>query len=196
MALAIRASFIFWRCTLQCAVLRSRTRGPYLARDLYVALVTPFSWSVPSAVNLACGRACPRTQVRGHLSVVVVSSDHYADERRLRALFHRRVGSVINLLGDYRQGGTRRPHAAADCRAGPLERETGIPVIPMGTSLPVRLGGGVTTLGLPIDMTSRLEKLMLGAEFDLVHVHEPLAPSLSFSALRLRRAARSSPPFT
>ena len=39
-----------------------------------------------------------------------------------------------------------------------------------------------------MDITSRLEKLLLGADFDLVHVHEPLAPSLSFSALRESRS--------
>ena len=58
----------------------------------------------------------------------------------------------------------------------------------MGFSLPVRLNGSVANLGLPVDITSRLEKLMLGADFDLVHVHEPLAPSLSFSALREARS--------
>jgi predicted metal-dependent phosphoesterase TrpH len=39
-----------------------------------------------------------------------------------------------------------------------------------------------------LDIASRLEKLMLGANFDLVHVHEPLAPSLSFTALRQARS--------
>ncbi len=65
----------------------------------------------------------------------------------------------------------------------------------MGFSFPVRLNGSVANLGLPVDITSRLEKLMLGADFDLVHVHEPLAPSLSFTRCG-RRAVPSSRPST
>ncbi len=159
-----------------------------MAKGLYIALVTPFSWSVPSAVNLHVAGLARELRRRGHLPVVVVSSDHHDDERRLRALFHRSRGQVIGLLGKYRSGEAPDPLLLPTRGAGPLEREAGIPVVPMGSSFPVRLGGGVASLGLPVDVTSRLEKFMMGAEFDLVHVHEPLAPSLSFSALREARS--------
>ncbi len=95
---------------------------------------------------------------------------------------------MITLLGDYRGGSEPDGLLLPPKGVGPLEPEAGIPVVPLGSSFPVRLNGGVANLGLPVDVTSRLEKLMLGAEFDLVHVHEPLAPSLSFTALREARS--------
>jgi predicted metal-dependent phosphoesterase TrpH/glycosyltransferase involved in cell wall biosynthesis len=160
----------------------------FVAKGLYIALVTPFSWSVPSAVNLHVAALARELRRRGHLPVVVVSSDDRSDERRIRALFHRVRGQVVDLLSAYRQSGEADPLLLPTEGAGPLERKSGIPVVPLGSSFPMRLGGGVASLGLPLDITSRLEKLMLGAEFDLVHVHEPLAPSLSFTALREARS--------
>jgi len=159
-----------------------------VAADLHIALVTPFSWSVPSAVNQHVADLACELKSRGHHPVVVVSSDAPADERRIRALFHRSRGRVVTLLRDYREGAEPDGLLLPPAGVGPLEREAGVPVVPLGSSFPVRLNGGVANLGLPVDVTSRLEKLMLGAGFDLVHVHEPLAPSLSFTALRETRS--------
>ena len=86
------------------------------------------------------------------------------------------------------QGGPARELLLPPSGSGPLGPESGVPVIPLGSSFPVRLNGGVANLGLPVDVTSRLERLMLGGAFDLVHVHEPIAPSLSFTALRESRS--------
>ena len=150
--------------------------------------MTPFSWSVPGAVNQHVANLARELKGRGHLPVLVVSSDDRQDERRIRALFHRARGQVVTLLGEYRQGGRPDQLLLPTAGVGPLEPEAGIPVVSLGSSFPIRFNGGVASLGLPVDVTSRLEKLMLGAEFDLVHVHEPLAPSLSFTALREARS--------
>ncbi len=159
-----------------------------MARDLHIALVTPFSWSTPSAVNQHVADLARELKRRGQLPVVVVSSSDLRDEPRIRALFHRSRGQVVTLLGDYRRGAPPDRLLLPLPGNGPLGPEAGIPVIPLGSSLPIRLNGGVANLGLPLDVTSRIEKLMLGAEFDLLHVHEPLAPSLSFTALREARS--------
>jgi predicted metal-dependent phosphoesterase TrpH/glycosyltransferase involved in cell wall biosynthesis len=159
-----------------------------VATDLHIALVTPFSWSVPSAVNQHVADLARELKDRGHRPVIVVSSDALPDEKRMRALFHRSRGQVVTLLRDYREGGDPDGLLLPPRGVGPLEPGVGVPVVPLGSSLPVRLNGGVASLGMPVDVTSRLEKLMLGAGFDLVHVHEPLAPSLSFTALRETRS--------
>ncbi|MBN1321438.1 MAG: glycosyltransferase [Thermoleophilia bacterium] len=159
-----------------------------MATHLHIALVTPFSWSVPNAVNQHVADLARALRARGHLPVVVVSSDVARDQQRLRALFHRTRGQVITLLDSYRGGADADPLLLPPAGVGPLEPEAGIPVVPLGSSFPVRLSGGVASLGLPVDVTSRIEKLMVGAGFDLVHVHEPLAPSLSFTALRETRS--------
>ena len=159
-----------------------------MTRDLYIALVTPFSWSVPSAVNQHVADLARELKARGHLPVVVVSSGDLRDEQRVRTLFHRTRGRVVALLDEYRHGRGADHLLLPLPGVGPLEPAAGIPVVPLGSSFPIRLNGGVANLGLPVDVTSRLEKLMLGAGFDLVHVHEPLAPSLSFTALREARS--------
>ncbi len=46
-----------------------------MATDLHIALVTPFSWSVPSAVNQHVADLALELKAQGHLPVVVVSSD-------------------------------------------------------------------------------------------------------------------------
>jgi len=150
--------------------------------------VTPFSWSIPSAVNQHVADLARELKARGHLPVVVVSSGDLRDEQRVRALFHRTRGQVVTLLDEYRRGADPDPLLLPSLGVGPLDPSAGIPVVPLGSSFPIRLNGGVANLGLPVDLTSRLEKLMLGGDFDLVHVHEPLAPSLSFTALREARS--------
>ena len=151
--------------------------------------MTPFSWSVPSAVNQHVADLARELKARGHLPVVVVSSDDLDDERRVtRSLpSHPRPSGHPARRVSPRRGA--RPAAAAASRASVRSNpRRGSRWCPLGSSLPVRLNGGVANLGLPVDVTSRLEKLMLGADFDLVHVHEPLAPSLSFTALREARS--------
>jgi len=156
--------------------------------NLHIALVTPFSWSAPSGVNQHVADLARALKARGHLPVLVASSDDPEDVKRMRTLFQRSHGLVVGLLAGYRRGAPADPLLLPPAGLGPLEPEDGIPVIPVGHSFPVRLSGGVANLGLPVDVASRLEKLMIGGDFDLVHVHEPLAPSLSFTALRETRS--------
>jgi predicted metal-dependent phosphoesterase TrpH/glycosyltransferase involved in cell wall biosynthesis len=155
---------------------------------LHIALVAPFSWTRPSAVNQHVADLARALKARGHLPVVVTSSDETKDGARTRALFQRTRGQVVTLLADYRSGSAPDKLLLPSAGLGPLSPEEGVPVIPVGFSFPIRLNGSVANLGLPVDITSRLEKLLIGAGFDLVHVHEPLAPSLSFSALREARS--------
>jgi predicted metal-dependent phosphoesterase TrpH len=106
----------------------------------------------------------------------------------MRTLFRRTRGRLVDLLAAYRSEGVADPLLLPPLGSGPLSAADGIPVVPVGFSFPVRLNGSLVNLGLPVDITSRLEKLFIGGDFDLVHVHEPLAPSVSFTALREARS--------
>lgn len=66
--------------------------------------------------------------------------------------------------------------------AGGSFRFRGVP----GT-LKVPLSSSLANLALPLDATDFLDSLLGGEEFDILHVHEPYPPSLSFTALRLAR---------
>ncbi len=57
----------------------------------------------------------------------------------------------------------------------------------MGRTVPLRVNRAVTSIGLPGDITSRMDRLLSAGLFDVLHIHEPAAPSLSFGALRLAR---------
>lgn len=159
-----------------------------MEKSLYIALVTPFAWSIPAAVNHHIGELARELKRQGHRPVIVTSSDDPADTKRMRALFRRSRGQLVELLEEYRSGGPPDELLLPHSDDGPLDQTAAIAVIPVGLSFPVRLNRGVASIGLPLDVTSRLEKLMLAGDFDLLHVHEPMAPSLSFTALREARS--------
>ncbi len=158
------------------------------SESLRVALVTPFSWPVPSAVNQHVADLARGLRALGHRPAVVTSSQEPRDLNRARAL-SRRPGEIgVELLSGWRAGKEPDSRLLPPVGSGPLAPENGIPVVPLGRSFSLPLNGSVATLGLPVDITSRLERLLAGACFDLVHVHEPVAPSLSFTAIRESRS--------
>src|SRR5665648_9418 len=170
-------------------------------RQYRVALVTPLAWDVPSAINFHVAELARELLRLGHLPTVIVSSDDSYELRRMRALCRRRCRAALNLLSEWiaSAGQDSEPEGAAlgpnpdpmllpTPRTGPIEPGEGIPVLPLGRSFHLRINGSVANVGLPVDLRSRLERLLVGAGFDVVHVHEPIAPSLSFTAVRESRS--------
>jgi len=157
-------------------------------RSLLVALVTPFVWEVPCAVNHHVAGLARGLLGQGHRPVVLASSDRAAELRRMRSLARRGPESSSSLLGGWTPGQPAHDLLLPLPGSGPLEPEDGIPVIPMGRSFPVRLNGSVANVGLPVDLRSRLEGLLVEGGIDVIHVHEPIAPSLSFTAIREARS--------
>jgi hypothetical protein len=124
----------------------------------------------------------------GHRPVILTSSDAAGDLRRMRRLMRRPEEPVLRLLGEWRGGAAPDPALLPSSTPGLLTPEDGVPVLTLGRSFAFRLNGSVTSIGLPVDVLSRLERLLMGGHFDVVHVHEPLAPSLSFTAIREARS--------
>lgn len=54
----------------------------------------------------------------------------------------------------------------------------------VGRSLPVPANGSVARIGFSRSASARVKELLLHGDFDLLHVHEPAAPSASLLALR------------
>lgn len=67
----------------------------------------------------------------------------------------------------------------------PSEDETGLPayVVPAGGAVPVPYNGSVARLAFGPKAASRTRRWMREGRFDVLHVHEPAAPSLSLLAL-------------
>lgn len=64
----------------------------------------------------------------------------------------------------------------------------GIPgYIRFGRSVAVRSNGSVARISLSFHMVRRIRALLNESEFDVVHYHEPLVPSLPLSVLRFNR---------
>lgn len=141
--------------------------GP-MASPLSIAHVTPYPWEDSHEVNSHVERVAGELSRRGH-GVLILAPSRSAE--RVRA--------------------TRRALRAA--RADPpslLEgTDTGTPrVLAVGEVLDVPTSGRRPMRALPIDVARTVEELLTSVRLDVVHVHEPFAPSVSSAALRHSRA--------
>ncbi|MGC0271579.1 glycosyltransferase family 4 protein [Pseudactinotalea sp. Z1739] len=72
----------------------------------------------------------------------------------------------------------------------PADEKTEIPdyVTSSGGALPVRYNGSVARLSFGPVAAARTQRWLAGGDFDVVHIHEPFAPSVSLIALRQAEA--------
>jgi predicted metal-dependent phosphoesterase TrpH/glycosyltransferase involved in cell wall biosynthesis len=133
---------------------------------LAIVQVTPYPWEDRHEVNTYVAEVSEQLAARGHRIVVAAPS---RDEEAVRA--------------------TRRAIRAGEAMAAPGE----VRVLAVGEVLPV--GGGTNGDGngrrrpaVPIDVARTVEELLTFSAFDICHVHEPFAPSVSSVALRHSRA--------
>jgi len=127
---------------------------------LSIAQVTPYPWEQRHEVNEFVARLADELRARGHRVVVIAPSESRSLVRQGRARVKDLIGGDADALfrGD---------------------------VLAVGQSLPFRRGGSVS---LPLDVSRTIEDLLTNADIDLLHVHEPFAPSASSAALRHSRA--------
>jgi glycosyltransferase involved in cell wall biosynthesis len=126
---------------------------------LRIAQVTPYAWEARHEVNVLVDRVSDELRGRGHEVIVVAPS---RDQDRVRA-------SRAKL----------RAHQRFD------DGE----VVAVGEVLAEMPGASRRRApGLPVDVARTVEELLTRSVFDIVHVHEPFAPSVSSAALRHSRA--------
>jgi len=127
---------------------------------LAIAQVTPFAWEVPHEVNRAVARCAEELTRRGHRVVVIAPSTSSALVRESRRAIH---------------AARERPQALLEPVDGAYR------VLGVGEVLPFaparRRVASVT-----------IEQALAIAPLDLVHLHEPFAPSAASAALRHSRA--------
>jgi glycosyltransferase involved in cell wall biosynthesis len=132
------------------------------AEPLTIAQVTPHSWGAPHEVNEFVGRVSEELAGRGHRVLIAAPSDSRAAVRDGRALIRAARDDPDSLLSD-----------AGEPR-----------VLCVGQGLPLPRGPGGRSTRIPIDVSRSLESLLASVPIDIVHVHEPFAPSTSAVALR------------
>jgi predicted metal-dependent phosphoesterase TrpH len=132
-----------------------------MATPLAIAQVTPYAWEDEHPVNAHVRRVADGLADRGH-AVVVVAPSRDAD-----------------LVGRSRRAVRER---AVDLEAGDVA------VVAVGEALGLGLPPARGRAALPVDVSRVVEELLTTLAFDVVHVHEPFAPSVASTALRHSRS--------
>ena len=128
---------------------------------LTIAQVTPYPWESRREVNEYIEQLSDELARRGHRVVVLTPSSSRTLVRESRRLIRSAAGNPDALFLEDRAR-----------------------VIAVGQSVPVppaRRGGSVS---LPLDGARTIERLLAELSLDVLHVHEPFAPSASATALR------------
>jgi glycosyltransferase involved in cell wall biosynthesis len=129
---------------------------------LALAQVTPYAWEAHNEVNRFVRRTSEQLAARGNRVLIVAPS---SSEDAVRE--------------------TRRAVRAAREHPESLFDGDGPRVLTVGEVLPF---ASARRRSLPIDVTRTIEEALGTAALDIVHVHEPFAPSTSSAALRNSRA--------
>ncbi len=126
---------------------------------LSIAQVTPYPWEDTHEVNAHVAALSEQLTARGHRVLIVAPSNDPDAVRASRRLI----------------------------RSGDVWAAEGPSVLAVGELLPT-LSPRRAIPSLPVDIARTIEELLEGVELDVVHVHEPWAPSASSTALRHSRA--------
>jgi len=134
-----------------------------VAEHLAIVQVTPFAWEVHGEVNTHVARVSEELARRGHRVLIMAPSQS------------------VTLVRDTRRTLRSDPESL-------LERaDTGPVVLGVGEVLPFAPARR-RAASLPVDVARTIEDALSELPVDVVHVHEPFAPSASSVALRHSRA--------
>jgi phosphatidyl-myo-inositol alpha-mannosyltransferase len=123
-----------------------------------IAIVSPYSWTYAGGVNRHVEALADALIGRGHEVCVLAPWD--PPDRRSKVL-HR---------------------ASAERRSAPEY------LIPLGRTVGIGANGAVSNLSVFPDGLTTMRRELKAGRFDVVHVHEPPAPSLSWDACSFREA--------
>ncbi|HMC07352.1 MAG TPA: glycosyltransferase [Solirubrobacterales bacterium] len=143
-----------------------------MAREtLSIAQVSPHTWGEPHEVNEFVTKVSATLADRGHRVVIAApasSRTALRESRHAIVAARERPGALFDGSWD----GVR------------ARGEEGPAVLAVGASLAMPRGPRPRAAPVPIDPGRALEELLGVVELDLVHVHDPFAPSAASAALR------------
>ena len=131
------------------------------ARKLTIAQVSPRRLDSRHEIAEYVGRTSAALAERGHRVLVAAPSDSRAALREGRRAIKAAVEDPRSLF-----------------------QEDNFKLLAIGQSLPLPSGPRRRPPPIPLDVSRALEQLLEAAPFDIVHVHEPFAPSAGSAALR------------
>jgi phosphatidylinositol alpha-mannosyltransferase len=124
-----------------------------------IALVSPYSWTYPGGVTRHIDSLALHLREAGHDARVLTP---YDPDDRLSARLHR--------------------------GARPQQRELAPEIVPLGRTFGFPANGAVSNLSVSPAAIFALREELRGGGYDVVHVHEPIAPALSWDVLGTARA--------
>jgi phosphatidylinositol alpha-mannosyltransferase len=124
-----------------------------------IALVSPYSWTYPGGVTRHVEALAEELLGRGHDVRVLAPYD-----RRGRA------GGVLH------RGATPQEHPAPDY------------LVPLGPTVGLPMNGAQSNLAVTPFAVGTARRELRGGGYDVVHVHEPVAPMVSWDAIASTRA--------
>jgi glycosyltransferase involved in cell wall biosynthesis len=130
---------------------------------LAIAQVTPFAWEAPNEVNHYVNRVSDELVRRGHRVLIIAPSESSALVRDSRRAIRNRPEELIEQAAE-----------------APL-------VLGVGEVLPFSPARR-RSASLPVDVARTIEEALGALLLDVVHVHEPFAPSAASVGLRHSRA--------
>jgi len=145
---------------------------------LTIAQVSPYPWEGDHEVNSYVAAGAAELQARGHRVVVAVPGGSRAELRRSQGAIERTRRDGAALFGSAWDGS----------RVG----EDGPAVMSVGAAVKLPAGGRPRPAPVPVDISRSLEGLLSAVDFDIVHVHDPFAPSAASAALRHSRALNAA----
>jgi glycosyltransferase involved in cell wall biosynthesis len=131
------------------------------ADSLAIAQVSPRPWGSRHEVNEFVGRTSEELSRRGHRVLIVAPSESRAAIRDSRRAIREAAENPRSLLSG------REPR-----------------VLAIGGAIPLPSGPRRRPAPIPVDVSRTLEQLLGSVPLDIVHVHEPFAPSPGSAALR------------
>ncbi len=144
------------------------------ARSLTIAHVTPYTWGSHDNVNRFVARTSAALGDRGHRVLVAAPGGARSGVRASTSAVKAAREDDSGIFGSGWSGE----------RVG----RDGPPVIAIGQGIPMPKGQKPRAAPFPLDVAGSLEELLTAVPFDIVHVHDPFAPSASSAALRHSRA--------
>ena len=135
-----------------------------------IAHVTPYPWGGHHEVNAFVAGSAAELAARGHRVVIAAPGGSRSETRLSQRAIAEAAARPSAVFGPGWDGQ----------RAG----DGGPPVLSIGPAIKLPAGSRPRPAPVPVDVTRSLEGLLSTVDFDVVHVHDPFAPSAASAALR------------
>jgi len=149
--------------------------------QLKVGLISPYAWTSEWGVNRHIRGLAAALADCGH-DVCIIAPFEERDEVRSAKRKSRAAGQVLR---DHQAGATPLTGAGNVNDAAATKTAAPVRLLKVTGTFRVPYSESLANLALPMEVTDQVEDILAREQFDILHLHEPYPPSLSFTALRL-----------